>query len=75
MGQISSRFLSAVLGSIRPDAPNVKDEFVLGLFGAQREGGITNISFIWVIPPAGDGVAIAIRDRLQRAAFEGGSLR
>ena len=75
MGQISSRFFSAVIGSVRPAAPIVNDEFVLGLSGALREGDITNLPFIYVIPPSGDVVAIANRDKLQRATFEGGSLR
>ena len=61
--------------SIRPAAPNFEDEFILALWEVQRDGGITNLSIIYEVLPSGDGVAIAIRDRLQRAAFEGGSLR
>ena len=62
-------------GAIRLAAPISDDEYARGLYEALREGDRKNLSAIYVVPPAGDGVAIAIRDRLQRAAFEGGSLR
>ena len=62
-------------GAIRLAAPISDDEYASGLYEALREGDRKNLPAIYVIPPAGDGVAIAIRDRLQRAAFEGGSLR
>ena len=62
-------------GAIRLAAPNSDDEYARGLYEALREGDRKNLTVIYVIPPSGDGVAIAIRDRLQRAAFEGGSLR
>ena len=62
-------------GAIRLAAPNSDDEYARGLYEALREGDRKNLPAIYVIPPAGDGVAIAIRDRLQRASCEGGSLR
>ena len=62
-------------GAIRLAAPISDDEYARGLYEALREGDRKNLPAIYMIPPAGDGVAIAIRDRLQRAAFEGGSLR
>ena len=62
-------------GAIRLTAPISDDEYARVLYEALREGDRKNLPAIYVIPPAGDGVAIAIRDRLQRAAFEGGSLR
>jgi L-threonylcarbamoyladenylate synthase len=62
-------------GAIRLAAPNNDDEYARGLYEALREGDRKNLPAIYVIPPAGDGVAIAIRDRLQRASCEGGSLR
>jgi len=62
-------------GAIRLAAPISDDEYARKLYEALREGDRKNLPAIYVIPPAGDGVAIAIRDRLQRAAFEGGSLR
>ena len=62
-------------GAIRLAAPNSDDEYARGLYEALREGDRKNLPAIYVIQPAGDGVAIAIRDRLQRASCEGGSLR
>ena len=62
-------------GAIRLASPISDDEYARGLYEALREGDRKNLPAIYVIPPAGDGVAIAIRDRLQRAAFERGSLR
>ena len=62
-------------GAIRLASPNSDDEYARTLYEALREGDRKNLTAIYVIPPAGDGVAIAIRDRLQRASCEGGSLR
>jgi L-threonylcarbamoyladenylate synthase len=62
-------------GAIRLASPNSDDEYARGLYEALREGDRKNLTAIYVIPPSGDGVAIAIRDRLQRASCEGGSLR
>ena len=62
-------------GAIRLASPASDDEYARGLYEALREGDRKNLPAVYVIPPAGDGVAIAIRDRLQRASCEGGSLR
>jgi L-threonylcarbamoyladenylate synthase len=62
-------------GAIRLAAPTNFDEYARGLYEALREGDRKNLPAIYVIPPSGGGVAIAIRDRLQRASCEGGSLR
>ncbi len=62
-------------GAIRLASPNNDDEYARGLYEALRESDRKNLPAIYVIPPSGDGVAIAIRDRLQRASCEGGSLR
>jgi L-threonylcarbamoyladenylate synthase len=62
-------------GAIRLASPNNDDDYARGLYEALREGDRKNLPAIYVIPPSGDGVAIAIRDRLQRASCEGGSLR
>jgi L-threonylcarbamoyladenylate synthase len=62
-------------GAIRLAAPTNVDEYARGLYEALREGDRKSLPSIYVIPPSGDGVAIAIRDRLQRASCEGDSLR
>jgi L-threonylcarbamoyladenylate synthase len=38
------------------------------LYAALRHGDSQGLSTICVIPPSGDGLAIAIRDRLLRAS-------
>jgi len=62
-------------GAIRLASPNSDEEYARCLYEALREGDRKNLPAIYVIPPSGDGVAIAIQDRLQRASCEGGSLR
>lgn len=62
-------------GAIRLASPIDDDDYARCLYEALREGDRKNLTVIYVIPPSGDGVAIAIRDRLQRASCEGGSLR
>jgi L-threonylcarbamoyladenylate synthase len=62
-------------GAIRLASPISDEEYARFLYEALREGDRKNLTAIYVIPPSGDGVAIAIRDRLQRASCEGGSLR
>jgi L-threonylcarbamoyladenylate synthase len=62
-------------GAIRLTSPISDEEYARCLYEALREGDRKNLTAIYVIPPLGDGVAIAIRDRLQRASCEGDSLR
>ena len=61
-------------GAIRLGSPISDEEYARCLYEALREGDRRYLPAIYVIPPSGDGVAIAIRDRLQRASCEGGSL-
>jgi L-threonylcarbamoyladenylate synthase len=75
VGFIAAAIHSTPDGAIRLASPNSDDEYARGLYEALREGDRKNLTAIYVIPPSGDGVAIAIRDRLQRASCEGGSLR
>jgi L-threonylcarbamoyladenylate synthase len=75
MGFIAAANHQTPDGAIRLSAPTSNDEYARGLYEALREGDRKNLPAIYVIPPSGDGVAIAIRDRLQRASCEGGSLR
>jgi L-threonylcarbamoyladenylate synthase len=55
-------------GSIRLAAPKSVDEFAAVLYSALREADQRGLEVVNVIPPTGDGLAIAIRDRVQRAA-------
>ncbi len=53
---------------IRLAAPNNVEEFARTLYSALREGDHQNLETIYITQPAGDGLAIAIRDRLVRSS-------
>jgi L-threonylcarbamoyladenylate synthase len=55
-------------GVIRLAAPTSVEEFAQVLYSALREGDHQNLDSIYIDQPTGDGLAIAIRDRLSRAA-------
>ncbi len=53
---------------IRLAAPKSVEEFARVLYAALREGDQQSLDAIYIAQPAGDGLAIAIRDRLSRSA-------
>ena len=55
-------------GVIRLAEPKSTEAFAHLLYSALREADEKELSRLVVIQPAGDGIAIAIRDRLKRAA-------
>jgi L-threonylcarbamoyladenylate synthase len=55
-------------GVIRLAAPKTVEEFARVLYSALREGDHRNLDSIYIAQPTGDGLAIAIRDRLSRSA-------
>jgi len=55
-------------GAIRLAAPKSDEEYARVLYDALRKGDRQHLSAIYVLPPSGDGVAVAIRDRLKRAS-------
>ena len=55
-------------GAIRLAAPETLDQFAAVLYAALREADERKLGTVHVIPPLGDGLAIAIRDRIGRAA-------
>jgi L-threonylcarbamoyladenylate synthase len=55
-------------GVIRLASPQSVEEYARVLYAALRDGDLKRISRICVIQPAGGGLAIAVRDRLGRAA-------
>jgi L-threonylcarbamoyladenylate synthase len=55
-------------GVIRLAAPKSVEEFARILYSALREGDHQNLDSIYIAQPTGDGIAIAIRDRLARSA-------
>ena len=55
-------------GVIRLAAPETIEEYARILYAALREGDSQKLSRICIDQPQGDGLAIAIRDRLIRAS-------
>jgi L-threonylcarbamoyladenylate synthase len=55
-------------GVVRLAAPKTIEEFARVIYSALREGDHQNLDSIYVAQPLGDGLAIAIRDRLSRSA-------
>jgi L-threonylcarbamoyladenylate synthase len=56
-------------GVVRLAAPKTHDEFARVLYSALRAADEQGLATVVVAQPAGDGIAVAIRDRLKRAAF------
>ena len=55
-------------GVVRLASPINNEDFARQLYGALREADAQGIDQVVVIQPEGDGIAIAIRDRLKRAS-------
>ena len=55
-------------GVVRLAAPASHEEFARVLYSALRAADEKGLEAVVVSQPAGDGIAIAIRDRLKRAA-------
>jgi L-threonylcarbamoyladenylate synthase len=55
-------------GAIRLAAPANTDEYARTLYSALRDGDKQGLATVAIIQPSGDGLAIAIRDRLMRAS-------
>jgi L-threonylcarbamoyladenylate synthase len=56
-------------GVMRLASPKTHEEFARVLYSALRAADEQGIETVVVAQPVGDGIAIAIRDRLKRAAF------
>jgi L-threonylcarbamoyladenylate synthase len=55
-------------GAIRLAAPKTVEDFARIIYSALREGDHQGLESIYIAQPTGDGLAIAIRDRLSRSA-------
>jgi L-threonylcarbamoyladenylate synthase len=67
-GLIALEDIETPEGVIRLAAPKSVEEFARILYLALREGDQKNLDSIYIAQPNGDGLAIAIRDRLSRSA-------
>jgi L-threonylcarbamoyladenylate synthase len=67
-GFIALKSINTPDGVIRLAAPESVEEFARVLYSAFRAGDHQNLDSIYISQPTGDGLAIAIRDRLSRSA-------
>mgnify|MGYP000094173769 CR=1 FL=1 len=57
-------------GAIRIASPKTNEEYAQVLYEAFRLADIKGLTRVFVIPPTGGGIAVAINDRLAKSAFE-----
>jgi L-threonylcarbamoyladenylate synthase len=69
-GFIAMADVVATEGVVRLAAPKSHEEFARVLYSALRAADEQGLATVVVAQPAGDGIAVAIRDRLKRAAFD-----
>jgi L-threonylcarbamoyladenylate synthase len=67
-GFIAPADVATSAGAIRLASPANTDEYARTLYSALRDGDAQGLKTIAVIQPSGDGLGIAIRDRLMRAS-------
>jgi L-threonylcarbamoyladenylate synthase len=67
-GFIAPADVATPTGVIRLASPANTDEYARTLYSALRDGDAQGLETIAIIQPSGDGLAIAIRDRLMRAS-------
>jgi L-threonylcarbamoyladenylate synthase len=70
-GFIAMADVVAADGVVRLAAPKSHEEFAHNLYAALRAADEQGLATVVVQQPQGDGIAIAIRDRLKRAAHSG----
>jgi L-threonylcarbamoyladenylate synthase len=68
-GFIAMADVVACEGVVRLAAPTTHEEFAQVLYSALRAADEQGLVTVFVAQPAGDGIAVAIRDRLKRAAY------
>ena len=57
-------------GALRLASPKTNTEYAQVLYEAFRLADFKGLRRVFVIPPTGDGIAVAINDRLAKSAFE-----
>jgi len=69
-GLIALSSFTTPTGVVRVASPTSNEEFAQILYEAFRVADRKGLSRVFVIPPIGDGIAVAINDRLTKSAFE-----
>jgi len=67
-GLIALASVTTPPGMVRLTAPDTSNHYAASLYRALREADALNLTIVYAIPPEGEGVEVAIRDRLERAA-------
>ena len=67
-GLIAMSDIETPVGVIRLASPRTIEEYARTLYSALRDGDTQALQTINITPPQGDGLAVAIRDRINRAA-------
>ena len=69
-GFIALNSYTTPVGALRLASPKTNEEYAQVLYEAFRLADIKCLWRVFVIPPTGDGIAVAINDRLAKSAFE-----
>ena len=69
-GFIALEAVATPAGAVRIAAPETNEEFAQVLYEAFRLADSKGLERVFVISPTGDGIAVAINDRLSKSAFE-----
>jgi L-threonylcarbamoyladenylate synthase len=69
-GYIALSSISTPSGAKRLAAPESIEDFAKDIYEALRFGDRLGLKTIVVVPPNGQGLALAIRDRLEKAAYQ-----
>jgi len=67
-GLIAMNDIETPWGAVRLSAPKSIEEYARTLYSALREGDKEGLVVINIVPPQGEGLAVAIRDRINRAS-------
>lgn len=70
-GLIAMNDVETPYGVIRLAAPLTLEDYAKELYSALRKADELKLETVHVVPPAGSGLALAIRDRITRSAHEG----
>ena len=70
-GLIALAVVPTPVGVVRLAAPATVDDYARELYAALREADARGLSRVVAIAPQGEGIAVAVRDRLQRASHRG----
>jgi L-threonylcarbamoyladenylate synthase len=69
-GFIALDSFATPIGAVRVAAPKTNEEYAQVLYEAFRLADKKGLKRVFVIPPTGDGISVAINDRLGKSAFE-----